>query len=293
MMIGQKRFERRHCFEASDNAQRPQCPTPILAGISPSHNRFKQSKETVLISDIFLVSDEAFGLMILHNEHHVWVNNRDGKKDKTMRCERKRYCDANSGSRDGWMLEGVEAFDGVKLRDRFQRENNRNYDVTSGTSTASAGGGLATRKQKFFIDPVLLGKKIQTPIIEPIELHKGVPIDNGGPALAPDQYPAGHLCGQFNSRPSSGHTGATKYDLWYLKHAAWHGVWFMEREDWLQSNHVGFVPEVCNSDDLLAFKDACWGPQDASKPQPNDTRTLSLLDEMHSLEGFITRTGGP
>eukprot|EP00536_Pseudo-nitzschia_multiseries_P015769 jgi/Psemu1/43790/gm1.43790_g len=155
--------------------------TRILAGISPSHNKFKHSKETELISDIFLVSDEAFGLMILHNEHHVWVNNRDRKKDETIRHKRKRYCDAKSGSRDGWMLEGVETFDRVceelvklrkqaktgsdlevKLRDRFQRENNRNYVITSGTK-ASAGGGLATRKQKFFIDPVLLQKKIQFP----------------------------------------------------------------------------------------------------------------------------------
>eukprot|EP00536_Pseudo-nitzschia_multiseries_P013732 jgi/Psemu1/36165/gm1.36165_g len=155
--------------------------TRILAGISPSHNRFKQSKETELISDIFLVSDEAFGLMILHNKHHVWVNNRDRKKDETIRRERKRYCDAKSGSRDGWMLEGVETFDRVceelaklrkqtetgrdlevKLRDRFRRESNRNYDITSGT-TAFAGGGLATCKQKFFIDPVLLQKKIQFP----------------------------------------------------------------------------------------------------------------------------------
>eukprot|EP00536_Pseudo-nitzschia_multiseries_P015792 jgi/Psemu1/43854/gm1.43854_g len=119
--------------------------TRILAGISPSHNRFKQSKETELITDIFLVSDEAFGLMILHNGHHVWVNNRDRKKDETIRRERKRYCDAKSGNRDGWMLEGVETFDRVceelvklrkqaetgrdlevKLRDRFQRENIRN-----------------------------------------------------------------------------------------------------------------------------------------------------------------------
>eukprot|EP00536_Pseudo-nitzschia_multiseries_P001946 jgi/Psemu1/4582/gm1.4582_g len=47
--------------------------TCILAGISPSHNRFKESKETELISHIFSVSDVAFGLMILHDEHHVGV----------------------------------------------------------------------------------------------------------------------------------------------------------------------------------------------------------------------------
>eukprot|EP00536_Pseudo-nitzschia_multiseries_P008135 jgi/Psemu1/19658/gm1.19658_g len=127
--------------------------TPILAGISPSHNKFKQSKEMGLISDIFLVSDEAFGFMILHNKHHVWINNRGRKKDETIRRERKRYCDAKIGSRDGWMLEGVETFNSVcealiklrkhaetecdlevKLRDRFQPENRRNYDITSGTT---------------------------------------------------------------------------------------------------------------------------------------------------------------
>ena len=87
----------------------------ILSAINPACSNFKQRKTTDLISDIFSVTDEAFGLIVIYNEYHVWENLRSrkigGGGDATVLKKRKRYCDANSGRRDGWMKEGQVLFD--------------------------------------------------------------------------------------------------------------------------------------------------------------------------------------
>ena len=36
------------------------------------------------------------------------------------------------------------------------------------------------------------------------------------------------------------------------------------------------MPDELNGDELIAFTDRNWGPQDASKPRPNETRTVTL-----------------
>ena len=53
------------------------------------------------------------------------------------------------------------------------------------------------------------------------------------------------------------------------------------------------MPEELKGDELIAFTDSNWGPQDASKPRSNETRTVTL-EELKSIQGFyITRMGGP
>ena len=43
----------------------------------------------------------------------------------------------------------------------------------------------------------------------------------------------------------------------------------------------------------MVFTDSNWGPQDASKPKPNETRTVTM-EELKSIQGFyITRMGDP
>ena len=45
--------------------------------------------------------------------------------------------------------------------------------------------------------------------------------------------------------------------------------------------------------ETLLFTDSNWGPQDASKPRPNETRTVSL-EELRSIQGYyLTSMGGP
>ena len=42
----------------------------------------------------------------------------------------------------------------------------------------------------------------------------------------------------------------------------------------------------------MVCTDSNWGPQDASKPKPNETCTITM-EELKSIQGFyITRRGG-
>ena len=81
--------------------------TRILQAINPGAD-FKRLMKTKLISDIFSVTDEAFGLIILHNEYHVWVSQQEegytGRNDGTKL--KKRYTDGKSGKREAWDSEG-------------------------------------------------------------------------------------------------------------------------------------------------------------------------------------------
>ena len=92
----------------------------ILPAINPGINNFRHRKTTDLISDIFTVTDEAFGLIMIHNEYHVWEDHqgRKGNNNTITKVEkkRKRYCNKYSGSRDGWMKEGKELFTELCLR---------------------------------------------------------------------------------------------------------------------------------------------------------------------------------
>eukprot|EP00957_Ditylum_brightwellii_P199311 15192447-Ditylum_brightwellii.AAC.1 len=51
--------------------------TRILFAINPTNNNFKQRKDKDVISDIFSITDEAFGLMVIYNKHNVWKNQRE------------------------------------------------------------------------------------------------------------------------------------------------------------------------------------------------------------------------
>ena len=72
--------------------------TRILPAINPGAD-FKRLMKEKLISDIFSVTDEAFGLIILHNEYHVWVSQQEegytGRNDGTKL--KKQYTDVKSG----------------------------------------------------------------------------------------------------------------------------------------------------------------------------------------------------
>ena len=99
------------------------------------------------------------------------------------------------------------------------------------------------------------------------------------------------LLSQFNSNPSAGHMQAAKYILCYLKHTSSHGIWFKQSKNRLQGCCA--IPRELRGDELFLFTDSNWGPQDASKPVPNETQTVTM-EELKSIQGFyITRMGGP
>ena len=107
----------------------------------------------------------------------------------------------------------------------------------------------------------------------------------------PDISVAYKLLSQFNSNPSQGHLNSAKYVLRYLKGTATYGLCFQQNGSHLNGS-IGLPPEI-NGNELLSFTDSNWGPQDASQPKENETRTVSM-DELRSIQGFhITRMGGP
>ena len=44
----------------------------MLSAINPTYNKFGQKKCRELISDIYSVTDEAYELLVIYNEHHMW-----------------------------------------------------------------------------------------------------------------------------------------------------------------------------------------------------------------------------
>ena len=76
--------------------------------MNPSVSNYKKDKSTKLISEIFSVADEAFGLVMLYNEYDVWA---DASFTKTKESnQKKKFLDARSGRKDGWTEEGKNLF---------------------------------------------------------------------------------------------------------------------------------------------------------------------------------------
>eukprot|EP00957_Ditylum_brightwellii_P196071 14938758-Ditylum_brightwellii.AAC.1 len=46
--------------------------TRILSAINPANSNVRQKKKKGLISGIFSLTDEAFGLMVIYNKYDVW-----------------------------------------------------------------------------------------------------------------------------------------------------------------------------------------------------------------------------
>eukprot|EP00536_Pseudo-nitzschia_multiseries_P001918 jgi/Psemu1/4492/gm1.4492_g len=139
--------------------------TRIMSAINPTNSNFKQQKERNLLSDIFSVAGEAFVLILIYNEHHVW----------------RKFCDSDSGSRNGWMEERQELFSDlcdkvVKLRnqpetereleemmrEKFRNESSTDYtnnkhgdaNITSSSST-NCSGPKKKKKRNIYIDPAI------------------------------------------------------------------------------------------------------------------------------------------
>ena len=66
---------------------------------------------------------------------------------------------------------------------------------------------------------------------------------------------------------------SAKYVLRYLKHTSLHGIWFKQGENRLHGSVA--ISEELKGNELIVFTDSNWGPQDASKPRPNETRTVT------------------
>jgi hypothetical protein len=101
---------------------------------------------------------------------------------------------------------------------------------------------------------------------------------------------ASHQC-----KPSHGHLEAAKYLGKYLKATAGLGLLYSSRHNSKLEGFVFFPVNNVNAQntglEVLAFADANWGPQDASKPTAQNVREISM-DETKSICGHIIFFGG-
>ena len=87
----------------------------LLAEIQPKRTRFKRLRGHETISDCFTASDEAFALIVLDNELHVWnhqIQKRKGSswKQSDLRMEKKYMKRCVSGGKCGWSKEGKKIY---------------------------------------------------------------------------------------------------------------------------------------------------------------------------------------
>ena len=104
----------------------------------------------------------------------------------------------------------------------------------------------------------------------------------------PDIATAVNLLSQFNHCATTGHLDACKRVIRYLKGTKTLGIAFHSRPN---AKLQSFVKFPMSSDIITPFADANWGPQDQSKPKPNDPPVD--LFKNRSLSGFLIWMHGP
>lgn len=146
--------------------------TRVLPAMNPSVSNYKRDKNKKLISDIFSVADEAFGLIMLHNEYDVWKGNYF-KTSKTN-SNKKKFLDAKSGRRDGWTEEGKNLFyelceEVKKLRDQPEtgleietQIKNRLLGITDGEDNDE----VATQNSMVNMQPTAITKPFRSPFLQ-------------------------------------------------------------------------------------------------------------------------------
>ena len=104
----------------------------ILPAVNPSKSKFNERKGRTLIGEMFSVTDEAFGLMIIYNEHHVWEEQEEAKRRgielSRSNRKRKRFCDGKSGNKQGWMEAGRNIFNKLCKELKTRRDQTKDLE---------------------------------------------------------------------------------------------------------------------------------------------------------------------
>ena len=103
-----------------------------MAAINPTYSKFSQRKCRDLISEIYSITDEAFGLLVIYNEHQVWMDQEEmkmnGDKGKMIK-KRKCFCSGNSGSKLGWLDTGLDLFNSLCHQIKERREKTVEFEI--------------------------------------------------------------------------------------------------------------------------------------------------------------------
>ena len=96
----------------------------ILSAINASVTNFHNRKTIQLISQIYTVSDEALGLILLENEYHVWLEQSKPKDKQNENNLKRKYVSCKSGKKNSWASEGKYRFYNFCVKIKELRNNN-------------------------------------------------------------------------------------------------------------------------------------------------------------------------
>ena len=191
--------------------------------------------------------------------------------------------------------------------------------------TRQPSGGLSVHiSQPGFTEQLLQKHQMDTCVPSTTPYRSGLPIDRIEPhtgdattnplvgpyrslmgaltsstiSTRPDLSVAHKLLSKHVTNPSAGHMEAAKHVLRYLRGTTEHGIQFVQQKS---DNAIhGYVswplttppPQHTRPEN---YTDSNWGPQDASRPLPEEQETRTVTsDECKSIQGaIIIRCGGP
>ena len=137
----------------------------ILPAIQPPRIKFNDRKGKKKLSEIYTVTDEAFGLIILLNELRCWEECAESK-EASNRYGRKRFCDGRSGNKKGWKNRGLTIYnrlcknvqrrrqmkESIQMEKNMLKEYSRNNSRFGDSSSEDSGAD-----ESDYVDDAILG----------------------------------------------------------------------------------------------------------------------------------------
>ena len=105
----------------------------------------------------------------------------------------------------------------------------------------------------------------------------------------PDITTITNMLAKYSAKPSHAHIDSAKYIIKHLKGSKDMGIHFATESN---SEVEAFIKFPGANKTLVAQTDTNWGPQDQSKPKPNESRQLNLF-KTHSVSGYVLWFGRP
>ena len=102
--------------------------TRMLSAVNNKITNFEAKKANILFGEIFTVSDEAYALIILINELHVWKEQIKEKKNQNKNNLKRKFVSPRSGKKDSWSNEGRIMYNNLcrKIKDLRSNESTGN-----------------------------------------------------------------------------------------------------------------------------------------------------------------------
>ena len=113
----------------------------ILSAVRPTKTRFNHNRGRKLLSQIFTCSDEAYALLMIVNELHVWEEKNlrtiftDGEltgegssRKRFVATKGRLFSNAKSGNKDGWDVEGILLYQTLRRQVEKRREEEESID---------------------------------------------------------------------------------------------------------------------------------------------------------------------